>query len=151
ETGIVDETSVRLLEQALAALGDGESPLRAKVLSALSRALYFAPDPVRRAVLCEEAVVVARWTAMPAALAAALGARAFALWQVCTAEDRLSLATEAVTCAEQAGQWEFLAEARAWRILDLFELGAVAEATAELERHAALAERVRLPRFRWHV
>jgi hypothetical protein len=150
ETGVLNETGVALLERALVAVGDADSVLRANAERALARA-HFAPDARRRDVLSADAVAVARRTGSPEALVTALDARHFALWKAGTAHERLALATEVVTRAEASGQWDVLAEGRAWRILDLVELGALADATADLERHAALAERVRLPRYRWHV
>jgi predicted ATPase len=50
-SGIVDPVEVGLLEEALAALGEADSPLRARVLARLARALLFAPQAERRLAL----------------------------------------------------------------------------------------------------
>jgi tellurite resistance protein len=58
--GIVDPDEVRLLEEARVALGGADSPLRARVLARLARALVYTPQAERRLALSEEAVALAR-------------------------------------------------------------------------------------------
>ncbi len=53
---IVDPVQVGLLEEALAALDEGDSPLRARVLAGLARALVSTPQVERRLALSEDAV-----------------------------------------------------------------------------------------------
>ena len=151
ETGLLDRTLVGLLEEALAAAGEGDSATRASLLAALAQALYFSPDASGREARSLEAVAVARRVGTPAALAAALVARHFVLWRAGHSAERLVLASEMLALAEQADRPEMTAEARAWRILDLLELGEIAEADRELHRHAGDAERLQLPHYRWHA
>jgi tetratricopeptide (TPR) repeat protein len=150
ETGLADETAIGLLEEALAALPP-DSPARPYVLGPLAAALYFSPDTERREALSREAVEAARQIGDLRALAIALTTRHFVLWRPGTATERLALATEAMRVAAEAGAVDIVSEARAWRILDLFELEAIDEADRELAQHAADAERLVVPRYRWHA
>src|SRR6266511_3548476 len=70
--GIVDQVEVGLLEEALVALGGSDSPLRARVLARLARALLFTPQVDRRLAFSEEAVQMARRVGDSATLAAVL-------------------------------------------------------------------------------
>lgn len=54
--------------------------------------------------------------------------------------ERLALATEVIRLAEHAGDHESALIARVGRITELLELGEIAEADAEIELHARLAE-----------
>ena len=96
---IVDPVQVGLLEEALAALGEADSPLRARVLAGLARALVSSPQVERRLALSEDAVRMARRLGDPATLAAVLFGRHLAIWGSERAEvagERLAIATEAV-------------------------------------------------------
>src|SRR5262249_14858564 len=57
---IRDETLIGLLEEALAALGGGDSPLRARILGRLAEEIGITDPYERREALCEEAVAMAR-------------------------------------------------------------------------------------------
>ncbi len=151
ETGSVDPLVIGLLEDALPAVGTADSVLRARLLGMLAGALYFAADGTRRDALSIEAVAVARRVGDPAALAASLVNRQFVLWRPGTVVERLTLIDEAIAIADRAGHPDTAAWARAWRIVDLVELGRFAYADVELTRHAADAERIRLPLSLWHA
>ncbi|HWI73431.1 MAG TPA: AAA family ATPase, partial [Baekduia sp.] len=58
--GIADQGAVELLEEAAAALGDGNSDRRVRVLSGLARALDFRGDHARAAVVRNSAIEMAR-------------------------------------------------------------------------------------------
>ena len=70
-----DDQLVPLLEDALSALGEGDSRLRVQLLSRLAAALRGDPSHERRARLCEEAVQTARRLGEPAVIAYALDRR----------------------------------------------------------------------------
>jgi hypothetical protein len=92
---IVDPVQVGLLEEALAVLGEGDSPLRARVLAGLARALVSTPQVERRLALSEDAVEMARRLGDPATLAAVLFGRHLAIWGSGRAEvggERLAIA-----------------------------------------------------------
>jgi len=145
---IVDPVQVGLLEEALAALGEADSPLRARVLAGLARALVSTPQVERRLALSEDAVRMARRLGDPATLAAVLFGRHLAIWGAGRAEvtgEWLAIATEAVGLAEQIGDRATALRGRGLRRIDLLELGDLAGYDADL----AAAERTALqPRDR---
>lgn len=65
--------------------------------------------------------------------------------------ERLALATEAVRLAEDAGDHQSALIARVGRITELLELGEIADADAEIELHARLAEAQQQPASLWRA
>ena len=145
-----DPTAVRLLEEALAAAPAGDPATSARVLARLSVELYYS-DRARARELSALAIERARPADDPAALAAALNARRVALWSPEHADERLAVAGDMIAAAEAAGDREAVLQGRNWRVVDLLELGRVAEAAAEIDAYEALADAVALPHFRWYV
>ncbi len=153
-SGIVDQVQVGLLEEALAALGEADSPLRARVLAGLARALVSTPQVERRLALSEDAVRMARRLGDPATLAAALFGRHLAIWGSERAEvagERLAIATEAVGLAEQIGDRAMALRGRGLRRIDLLELGDLAGYDADLAAAERTAEELRQLRYRWQL
>ena len=153
-SGIVDQVQVGLLEEALAALGEADSPLRARVLAGLARALVSAPQVERRLALSEDAVRMARRLGDPATLAAALFGRHLAIWGSERAEvagERLAIATEAVGLAEQIGDRAMALRGRGLRRIDLLELGDLVGYDADLAAAERAAEELRQLRYRWQL
>jgi DNA-binding CsgD family transcriptional regulator len=153
-SGIVDPVQVGLLEEALAALDEADSPLRARVLAGLARALVSSPQVERRLVLSEGAVRMARRLGDPATLAAALFGRHLAIWGSEQAEvtgERLSLATEAVGLAEQIGDRAMALRGRGLRRIDLLELGDLAGYDADLAAAERAAAELGQLRYRWQL
>jgi DNA-binding CsgD family transcriptional regulator len=153
-SGIVDSVQVGLLEEALAALGEADSPLRARVLAGLARALVSTPQVRRRLALSEDAVQMARRLGDPATLAAVLFGRHLAIWGSERAEvagERLAIATEAVGLAEQIGDHAMALRGRGLRRIDLLELGDVAGYDADLAAAERSAEELRQLRYRWQL
>jgi DNA-binding SARP family transcriptional activator/tetratricopeptide (TPR) repeat protein len=145
-----DPANVRLLEEALAAEPAGDPATRARLLARLSVELYYA-DPARARELSARAVEQAQRSGDAAALAAALNARRVALWTPDRAGERLAVAGEMVAAAQAAGDREAELQGRNWRVVDLLELGRVAEAAAEIDAYESLADDVALPHFQWYV
>jgi tetratricopeptide (TPR) repeat protein len=143
--GMVDPTTVALLEEALALLPPGDGVLRARVLGRLAMELCYSDSRERRAALTEEAVAMARRLGDGPTLTYALTARRDHLWRTEHVHERLADADELLRRAADAGDLEVTLDARHWRILDLFELGDVRALDAELERFAELAHEVRHP------
>ena len=147
----VDRALVARLNDALAALGERDVALRARLLARLSVELTYDPDESLRESMSLQAVESARRSADPAALAAALSARHVALSHPEHTTARLQTATEMLELARRAGDRELALQARNWRVVDLFELGDGARVQAELDAYAALAAQVRLPSYSWYV
>ena len=148
-SGREDPAVVAVLEEALAALGEEDSPLRARLLARLSLELYYAGQPERRMALSEEAVALARRIGDPATLASALDARHYVLWRPENVEERLEVAAELRRIAEEVGDLELELEGAGWTVVDLLELGDVAGADVQIEAAAALAAVVHRPLYLW--
>jgi DNA-binding CsgD family transcriptional regulator len=152
--GIVDPVEVRLLEEALVDLGGADSPLRARVLARLARALLFTPQVERRRALSEQAVALARRLGDPATLAAVLYDRHLAVWGPDRTEgagERLAIATEVVTLASRIGDRAMALRGRVLRRADLLELGDMAGFDADLAAAERTAEELRQVRYRWQL
>jgi tetratricopeptide (TPR) repeat protein len=148
---VVDELQVRLLEEALEALGAGDGMLRARVLARLARALVFTPARQRRAALSEQAVAMARRVGDPATLAAVLYDRHLAVWGPDNPADRLAIAAEVVELAERSGDRALALQGRGLRTADLLELGDLAALRAEVEAYERAATELRQLHYLWHV
>ncbi|MBI1886376.1 MAG: protein kinase, partial [Chloroflexi bacterium] len=148
EAGLVDEPLLALLHEALAALGDGDSGLKARVLGRLAMGLYFTAPKEERLVLADQGIEVARRVGDKGALAFALTAKHQALWELDTVEQRLAATEEMIRLAEEAGEKELEGGTHLWRLLDYLELGDIRGVDAELEIFGRLAEELRQP---WHL
>ena len=139
---------VPVLEEAAAAVGDQDPPLRARVLASLARELAWnGTDLDRASRLADEAMATARRTGDRATLGACLVARHNAGWGPQNAADRLALAGR---IAELAGREdpELLAEARLLAATDLLEL-ADPRFQRELAEFLRLAADLGQPRLRY--
>ena len=145
----LDLRVVSLLEEALAAMPETDSPLRARLLARLANALRSQPTRETRVALSAEAVGIARRLADPATLAYVLDGRWTAAWGPDNVEERLRLAKELVLLAQQAGDQERLQMAQLEHLFCLLELGDIAGADAELAVAARLAEELRQPAQLW--
>jgi AAA ATPase domain len=148
---VVDELQVRLLEEALAALGDDDGVLRARLLARLARTLVFTPALERRAALSEQAVAIARRVGDPATLAAVLYDRHLAVWGPDNPADRLAIAAEVVELAERCGDRALALQGRGLRTADLLELGDRPALRAEIDAYERAATQLRQLHYLWHV
>ena len=148
---VVDELQVRLLEEALEALGAGDGVLRARVLARLAVTLVFTPALARRAALSEQAVAMARRVGDPATLAAVLYDRHLAVWGPDNPADRLAIAAEVVELAERVGDRALALQGRGLRTADLLELGDQPALRAEIEAYERAATQLRQLHYLWHV
>jgi len=150
-TGVVDESVIAMLEDALAALGDDDSLLRAALLARLATEVYYSPPRERAEALSAEAVEIARRIGDDGPLAAVLDARLGATWAPDNLDERLRLSEEVVQLAERTGDKETALRVRAFHVTCLLEAGDVASSDAELEAARQRAEYLRQPRYLWHV
>ncbi|MBI1816713.1 MAG: AAA family ATPase [Deltaproteobacteria bacterium] len=146
--GVVDPVLVAALEEALVRLAEHDHPLRARILARLAAELYFSDAEERRAALSRQAVEMARRCGQSAALAYAVNARHFALWDSPDVDERLSLANEGIQLAESADDRELALQAHTWRLLDVIEMGVGGgEWERELDACSRLADELRQPRY----
>jgi DNA-binding SARP family transcriptional activator len=145
----VDEEVVARLDEALMALDEEDSPLRARLLARLSFELYYSGEPGRREALSEDAVDIARRLDDPPTLAACLDARHYALWRPENVEERLEVAAELRNIAERSDDPELELEGAGWTVVDLLELGDVEGADIQIAAASELAEALQQPLYRW--
>ncbi len=150
-TGVVDESVIELLEDALAALGDEDTLLRAALLARLATEVYYAPPRGRAEKLSTEAVEITRRMGDDRALASVLDARLGATWGPDNLEERTRLSEEVVELAEDAGDKETALRVRAFHVSCLLEAGDMQGTDAELQAARQRAEYLRQPRYLWHV
>jgi tetratricopeptide (TPR) repeat protein len=147
----VDEQRVGLLQEALETLGEDDPVLSSQLLGRLALELYYAPSRDRSEALSAEAVSVAREAGDRRSVAAALGARHVALWRPDRLDERRDVAEEMIEVARTARDRALELQGRNWLVTDLWELGDIAAWRAEVARHAALADELRLPMFAWYA
>src|SRR5207244_13524230 len=112
--GRVDQVVVDQLEESAAALGEGDSPLRAAVLARLGGELYYSPDPERAAGLAREALESARRIDDSSTLAFALTCAHFSLWWPDNLTERLAIAPATGRPAHQVGYKQLGVQGRPW-------------------------------------
>ena len=147
----VDETLGAQLSDALEALPEAESALRAELLARLAIARSYSPDREESARIAERAVEIARSCDEPATLARALCARHVSLGAPDRLEQRLATATAMLDLAGRAADRESALQARNFRVTDVLEAGDVSGFDRELEAYAALCHEFPLPVFRWYI
>jgi tetratricopeptide (TPR) repeat protein len=140
---------VPLLEEALAALDVADSVLRARLLSRLAVALYWAPSDTRKRALSDDAIAMARRLGYQPTLAYALSSRIAALSGPDDVEARLAASQEMVTLADQCANSEFAMIGHGWSIADSLATGDVHRARFAIARFAELAKQSRHPYFVW--
>jgi predicted ATPase len=145
--GKVDELQVNIMREALSALSEVDSSMRARLLAHLSIALYYAPE--QRVPLSQQAIEMARRVGDPMAIVIALISHHDAMGLAEDLTERLALASEILLIAEAAGNKEMALRARYRRILDLMEIGDIPAVDVEIKAYAHLAEELRQPRYLW--
>jgi tetratricopeptide (TPR) repeat protein len=149
--GMVDLDRVGVLEAALDAIGDGDSPTRARLLANLALELIWAGDRPRRVRLSDEALAMARRLGDPATLAYVLANRAYAIAAPATLQERLRESAELVALSDEVG--DPLLASRAWavRFRPALEAGDTAEADRCLAAFERLASELNQPTLSWVV
>ncbi len=140
---LLHETTAAMLEEALAALGQEDSILRAKAFSRLAMSLRFIGAPERSVSLCQEAVLMARRLGDKETLARVLADTAVAVWAPENVDQRLAIASEIIELADEAGNKETALWGRCQRHTALLELGDTIAAEPEFEAHIRLAKETR--------
>ena len=147
ESGYAGPSSHELLDEAIAAVGDGDSPRRVLLLSRLAGNVAFTAEQHERAErLSAEALAMARRLGEESLLVAALMARHATLLHVGHLDERLALSEEFMELC--AGHRELLVERCHWRLYDLLEHSDAGAALAEQPRLDLLARQLRQPQWR---
>lgn len=143
-----DEHGVALLSDALDAVGEQDSPVRARLLGTLAHALALTAELDRRRDLATRAESMARRLGDPLTLAGVLHDRHVAAQDGPNARERLALATEATRLAQANGDDLLAQHGRALRAGDLLELGDIEGFEREVDIYEREVTAQRLPRLR---
>ena len=147
-----DPHLVPLLERALAAIGDEDSPLRVRLLARLGGGpLRDSPDPRRRRAITSEALASARRLADASTLAYALDGYISAHHSPDFTVQQVALAGEFIEVALEAGDLERAIEAHEHRAAARLELGDLAGGAADIEGMAPLVADLRQPAQDWFL
>jgi tetratricopeptide (TPR) repeat protein len=144
------QETIAELEQALAALPDDDSSLRARLLGRLAVAVYWSASDERRVELSDEAVAMARRIGDRLALLRVLVSRMFALWGREALDERLADATEVLELAEELGRPDDALEARFHRVICFMTIGDIAAVDEEIATYRRVADELRQPHYRWY-
>jgi DNA-binding SARP family transcriptional activator len=139
-----DRRLVPLLDAALAAVPDGDSELRARLMARLAGALRSEPSTQPRAAVCREAVQMARRLGDPGTLAYALES-AYVGVSPRNTEAWLAIGNELVGVAREAEDREREFFGHQHGLGALMVLGDMDGVDARLEAMAALVEELRQP------
>ena len=146
--GLPGATAVRVLEAALSAMTEEDSPLRARVSASLARALIFAGLEDQGAAVARQAIDMARRIGDPVVLASSLRAILYTgRGQPELAQDRLNYINEILKIATEIGDRDLALDAYTFRILELVALGDIPAVDADIHAASRLAEEARQPHF----
>ena len=148
EQGTADPAVIGLLEEALAALPETRTALRARLLGRLAMELHFSDEPERCQALARQAVALARRLGDPSTLAFALNTHHWAQRGQDEVGELLAIADQIIGHAEGSGELELALQGHSWRLVDLLELGQAEEIDDEIAACVNLADRLGQPFYR---
>jgi class 3 adenylate cyclase len=150
--GIVDDELIDLLNETLEAVGEGDSPLRAQLLSGLAQELYWVDAAGRSSEVGLEALEMARRVGDAPSLALALIRRQFTGPVGPEETDRrIREADELHDLAKRLGDRELELRAHAYRLNNRLELGDLDGVDADMAAFERLAKELRQPAHLWHI
>lgn len=144
-----DEHLVPLLEEALEALGQEESQLRARLLARLAGALRDQPSLEPRSSLSREAVALARRLGDPDTLGYALVSMATSTWGP-DIDSLIPCADEVKALAEQTGDLERMVQWGWLQHIVWMSVGETARAEEVATTHSAVAEQLKQRSGQWY-
>jgi tetratricopeptide (TPR) repeat protein len=144
---VVNPDVVALLEEAVATTPDGASALRAQILARLAREMSGSGA----AALGRQAVELAHRLGDPTVLTTVLIDARFARWGPDDLPERLEDTNEILRAAESTRSLEPALTARLFRVIDLLELGRIADVDHELAVLATGARELRQPWYLEHA
>jgi len=144
----LDNERIAVLNAALDAVEEVDTPMRAHLLATLANELTFSPERDRRRVLADEALAMARRLGDPRVLTHVLRFRSFTFQTPDTLAERLATAAELVTLAEQSGDPADGFSANSQLMLSSREAGDIAETDRQLTILAEHADALGQPVLR---
>jgi hypothetical protein len=134
-----DRKLIEVLEHALEQIGDRDLSRRARMLARLAQAKYYSSTQEHRRNLSRDAACAGRAAGDDTTLASVLSSRHVALWGPSDTLERLEVAEQLLTVAGRLASDELLLQGLTWKLVDLLELGQIAEADDVIAAHARLA------------
>ena len=151
EFGRTDDGTVRILEEALDALGPDDVLRRARVMARLATELCWTAEPARTDALSHEAVALARQAGDQGTLAYALLGRILCASGPDHLDERGALIAEILASSERTGDREVAVNALMWRIGDALQCGDQAAMRADMAALIQDVEALRQPADRWMI
>ena len=148
---VVDTERVEMLEAAVAAVGDKDMAIRARLLATLGSELSWEQDPRRRLALSEEALQIATSLDDPATVAHVLLARDYTIVAPENATERFEATTRLLDLAQQLGDPVVASRALGLRFKVAMEFGDVVEAESCVTRNRDLVAHLGQPVLTWAV
>ena len=148
---VCDAQVVGVLEEALGALGEGNTALHALVMARLAEELTFVGERQRAQGLAREAIDLARRLGDRAVIAPVLQSLHWALWAPEGVEQRLAVAEEILPAAEPASERAIALDGYVFRCFARLELGDMMAARQEFASCTRLAAELRQPDARWLI
>jgi hypothetical protein len=148
---LVNPSLIKLLEEALAALPEGDSALRVRTTARLAAALQPHPNLAYPIGLAEQAIASARRLGDREALLDAMFTGISAMMDIVDPRRRLPLNLEVEQLAAGYGDSERLLRTQARLVFDHMELGDFAAADARIALFERLANDAGAERYLWRV
>ncbi len=141
DPGVVDYDRVNLAEEALRALGEQDSALRAMLLARLARELYYSEAHERRDALSQTSVEIARRSRDKPTLIYSLINRHVAAWAPDNLQERLDLSTEILELCNEPATKLWIPQGLYLRIVDRVEQGDVDAADLDIGELSSSTEK----------
>jgi hypothetical protein len=148
---MVDPDLVMWLQEALAALPDGDSNLRARVLARLGGAQQPAPDPEPPMLLARQAIAMSHRVADPATHLEVLHSATSALGYFADPGERAVHNQELAVLASRLGDKPRALRGHLRLVFDYLEAGDTVQADACIEVCARLANQLGRPTYQWAI
>jgi len=145
----VDNARIDVLETALAAVGDTDARLRARLLATLGLELFWDPEADRRLAVSAEALAIARTLGDPDTLAHVLLARDYTIHFPENAKERFAATDELLAMADASGDPVLVSRALGLRFKAALELSDFTEAEQSLARNRAIVDDLGQPALTW--
>jgi tetratricopeptide (TPR) repeat protein len=151
EFGRTDEALIRLLEEALGALGGEGGVRRARVLTRLATELCWIGGAERPEALSRDAVEIARAAGEAGTLAYALLGRILCVSGPDHLAERAAIVPEILALTEKSGDREVAVNALMWRVGDSLQLGDQATLRSATAALVQRVEALRQPADLWII
>lgn len=143
--GVGGDRAMNLVEGALDALPDHDSPERAELLGVLARARYMAGKSDQAESVIAESIVMSRRVQDAKAMASAYRARCFSPYPPESLDQRVEVAREMLNLALELGNQELERDAHDLCFYDQLELGNLHQADEHLHQSGKIGEAIRQP------